>query len=62
MKFKNHWYKHGETRERRRFAWLPVRLNNDIVIWLERYYIKEVMHRDIYGGWWHTLKIWQETK
>jgi hypothetical protein len=54
--------KTGETRERIRFLWLPVRCNDGFTRWLER---MQVLERVYYVDWrahWFTVTMTPLTK
>jgi len=58
MKFKvNPYPKKGDKRIIKRFAFFPVRLDNDVVVWLESYYVRqERVGRDFGSSEWITLQ------
>lgn len=43
MRFNKVQYKEGDERFIRKFAFLPIRVNKTTVVWLESYYVKQVL-------------------
>lgn len=52
MKFNSRKYRNGEERTVKRFAFIPTRIDDNTVIWLEWYWSKErYVKRWTYEGW-----------
>jgi len=49
--------KHGELRERKTFAWLPVVSEDGRTRWLETVWVVEKYRIDYGFGYWLTLKF-----
>jgi hypothetical protein len=48
----------GQRRSKRRFAWLPVKTDSDMVIWLDFYYVRQMyIYTHITGYHWHTTNV-----
>lgn len=61
MKFNKLKYSDGNTRIRAKFAFHPVRIDDQTVIWLEKYYEQCRYTRGIRGRYfWLRLRVWQE--
>lgn len=57
MKFRRP--RHGDTRIREKFAWLPTEMSDGVTVWLEFYLLRERFHHssDRTGSahrYWHT--------
>lgn len=57
MRFDKKQYKVGDERWIRRFAFIPTRINDNIIIWLETFYVRQTFIADRiyeYGG----ISVW----
>lgn len=65
MRFDKKQYKVGDERWIRRFAFIPTRINDSVIIWLETFYVRQTFIADRihdYGGtsvWfrWNDLEL-----
>ena len=58
MKFNIRKYRDGDERTIKRFAFLPTRIDDNTIIWLEWYWIKERYYIGRNGVEWEELQIW----
>lgn len=62
MRFNKRLYKVGDKRWIRRFAFIPTRINDNIIVWFETFYVRQIFVSYEYGGisvWfrWNILEL-----
>jgi hypothetical protein len=63
MKWLDRSPKEGDTRLKRRFALFPTNIGNNVIIWLEFYYVQqryiiEYSSMDGFDRYWKTIRIY----
>ena len=57
MRINKRQYRNGDRRTIKKFAWFPLRVDNNTIIWLEWYWSDEVYFSGWDGGEWENEKI-----
>lgn len=54
----NHGPMQGDKREIKRFSFFPQKLDDNYVVWLERYYVEQKYYK---SSGWHDSSRWSQS-